>query len=66
MEMNKNDQHDKSDEVMRTMANRLIDRILEDKKNGVLKFLNKQDTLVKASFGFRFIDYATYKIPVEN
>lgn len=64
--MNKNDQHDKSDEVMRKMANRLIDRILEDKAKGVLKFVSKQDTLVKTSFGFSFIDYATYKIPNEN
>ncbi len=51
---------------MRILANRLIDRILEDKKNGVLKFLNKQDTLIKATFSFRFIDYATYAIPDEN
>lgn len=66
MEINKNDQYDESEEIMRKMANRLIDRILEDHKKGVLMFTQKRDTLIKTSFSFSFIDYATYKIPNEN
>ena len=64
--MNKNNQHDNSDAIMRKIANRLINRILEDHRNGVLMFTHKRDTIIKTYTGFRFIDYATYKIPNEN